>query len=230
LILSKSLYKGSKMVKLEKLPLVASDGKPLVHKFYRQEEEPCGLVLALPGNHYGMDGPLLYYPCKALQDVGWDTLALTYGYQSAGSEFGHESLPGVVRECQGGIRAILSEREYAFVALIGKSLGAFVIAQLCSIEETLKAARCLYLTPPLGTPVFDQMLRGNSQPAHIAIGTKDRFYDVQALESLQAECTFGLTLIENADHSMDVAGDFMASMDAVRKVTQEGVAFIQGKE
>jgi alpha/beta superfamily hydrolase len=218
------------MVNLEKLPLVALDGKPLVHKFYRQEKEPCGLMVALPGNHYGMDGPLLYYPCKVLQDTGWDTLALTYSYQSAGSEFSPESLPSAVRECQDAIRLILSKREYEHIAVIGKSLGAFIIAQLCGIEETLEAARCLYITPPLGTPIFDQMVHENSQPAHIAIGTKDRFYNVQALASLQTKRSFGLTLIENADHSMDVAGDLMASIEAVRRVTQEGIAFILGVE
>jgi alpha/beta superfamily hydrolase len=218
------------MVHLEKLPLITSAGKPLVHKFYRQEQEPSGLLVALPGNHYGMDGPLLYYPCKVLQDSGWDTLALTYSYQSAGSEFSPEDLPGLVRECQDAIRLIRSKQEYEHIAVIGKSLGAFIIAQLCGIEETLESARCLYITPPLGTPIFGQMLQESSQPAHIAIGTKDRFYDVQALEGLQAKRSFGLTLIENADHSMDVAGDLIASIEAVRRVTQEGTAFILAVE
>jgi hypothetical protein len=217
------------MVHLESLPLVASDGRPLVHKFYRQTGDPSGLLLALPGNHYGVDGPLLYYPSKLLRDLDWDTLALSYGFQTLGVEFDHEMVPGVVQECQGAVRIILSERIYSKIGLVGKSLGSFIIAQLCSIEEALGDARCLYLTPPLGTPFFDQLLQQGTQPAHIAIGTEDRFYNPLALEDLSEKRSFGLTLIENADHSMDVPGDLRASIEAVRRVTQEGVDFILGK-
>jgi hypothetical protein len=218
------------MATLEPLPLVASNGKPLIHKFYRQEDDPVGLFITLPGNHYGVDGPLLYYPSKMLLDAGWDTLALTYGYQSTGEEFNHEVVPGVVRECQDAMRHVLSKRDYPNVALVGKSLGAFVIAQLCNIEETLEDARCMYVTPPLGTPFFDQMFQISSQPAHIALGTKDRFYNQQALEDLRTKRPFSLTLIDHADHSMNVAGDLDASIEAVRRVTQEGVDFILGKQ
>jgi hypothetical protein len=216
------------MAALESLPLVTSKGGPLIHKFYRQEKEPGGLLIALPGNHYGVDGPLLYYPSKVLLDAGWDTLALTYGYQSSGVEFDHEVVPGVVQECQDAVRVVLSKRDYPNVGLIGKLLGAFVIAQLCNIEETLNAARCVYVTPPLGTPFFDQLLQTSSQPAHLAVGTKDRFYTQNRLEDLKSKRPFSLTLIDHADHSMNVAGDLDASIEAVRRVTREGVHFILG--
>lgn len=214
------------MANLVKLPFVASDGSPLIHKFYRQEDEPSGLLVTLPGNHYGVDGPLLYYPSELLCTAGWDTLALTYGYQKAGEEFHHDMVPSVVQECQVAIQLTISKRDYPRIGLVGKSLGAFVIAQLCSMEEGFEAIRCVYLTPPIGTPFFDPFFLQTAQPAHLAIGTKDRFYQSQALEDLQAKRAFGLTLIEGADHSMDVAGDLDASIEAVRRVTQDGVEFL----
>jgi hypothetical protein len=214
---------------LVNLPLVASDGKPLVHKHYRQEQDSAGLLIALPGNHYGVDGPLLYYPCRLIRDEGWDTLALTYSFQSAGLEFSHDMFPVVLQECQNAVRSILSEREYSRIGLVGKSLGAFVIAQLSDTEEGLQSARCLYITPPLGTPFFDHLFQQSSHAAHISIGTKDRFYTPEAVKALQAKRSFGLTLIEGADHSMDVAGDLAASMDAVRRVTLKGVDFLLEK-
>ena len=214
------------MAHLVNLPLVASDGKPLVHKHYRQEQDPAGLLIALPGNHYGVDGPLLYYPCRLLQDEGWDTLALTYSFQSAGVEFSHEMFPVVLQECQNAIRRILSERDYSRIGLVGKSLGAFVIAQLSVTEEALQSARCLYITPPLGTPFFDDLFQQSSHPAHISVGMKDRFYSPQAIEALNAKRYFTMTIIEDADHSMDVTGDLAASVEAVHRVTLEGVDFI----
>jgi len=212
--------------KVVRLPLETYDGRPLTNKFYRQDSDPKGLLITLPGNHYGVDGPLLYYPSELLREAGWDTLTLTYGYQTAGVEFGHEAAPGVLQECQDALQFVLSERIYPCIGLVGKSLGCFIIAQLCSILHGLEKARCVYLTPPIGTPFFDQTFLQTDQPAHLAIGTKDRFYSPQALEELQGVRCFSLTLIEGADHSMDVAGDLHASLEAVRIVVQDAIDFL----
>jgi dienelactone hydrolase len=211
---------------LVKLPLKTSDGHPLVHKYYRHEEEPEGLLVTLPGNHYGVDGPLLYHPTKLLWSAGWDTLAITYGFQSTAIDFSHELIPDVVRECLAAISGVASEHEYKRIALVGKSLGAFIVVQLCTMETGLAFSRAIYLTPPLGMPPFDQPLLQSRQPALVALGTEDRFYNSGVLEELKAAGTFDLTLIEGADHGMDVAGDLDASLEAVRKVTRDVVRFI----
>jgi hypothetical protein len=83
------------VAELVSLGLQASDGRPLMHKFYRQAGDPAGLLIAFPGNHYGMDGPLLYYPCELLQAAGWDTLALSCRFQTAGQELGDEALRAI---------------------------------------------------------------------------------------------------------------------------------------
>jgi hypothetical protein len=211
------------------LPVMSSDGNPLIHKFYRQEDEPSGLLVALPGNHYGVDGPLLSYPSELLCEAGWDTLALSYGYQRAGEEFHHDMVPGIVQECDAAIQLTISKRDYPRIGLVGKSLGAFIIAQLCNMAEGFDKVKCVYLTPPIGTSFFDPFFLQTVQSAHLAIGTKDRFYQSQALENLQAKRSFGLTLIEGADHSMDVAGNLNASIEAVRAVTQEVIDFLLGQ-
>ena len=72
------------MYELANLDLKTADGRPLIHKFYRQSEMAEGLLLVFPGNHYGVDGPLLFYPSELLRDLGWDTLAVSYGFQTAG--------------------------------------------------------------------------------------------------------------------------------------------------
>jgi dienelactone hydrolase len=214
------------VAEVQRLPLETHDGRPLANKFYAQEEPPGGLLITLPGNHYGVDGPLLYYPSEVLWDSGWDTLAITYGYQTAALEFSHEVVPGVLQECQAALEFIQSKRDYPRIGLVGKSLGCFVIVQLCSTLEGLEDARCVYLTPPIGTPFFDQLFPQTTQPAHLAMGTADRFYNSQALDDLKDTRPFDLTLIEGADHSMDVAGDLKASLDAMGVVTQAVTEFL----
>ena len=214
------------MAELVSLGLQASDGRPLAHKFYRQAGDPVGLLIAFPGNHYGMDGPLLYYPCEMLQAAGWDTLALSYGFQTAVQELGDEGLPGLISECTAALHTALSARPYPRLTLLGKSLGAGLVAYLCGAEAVLADARAACLTPALGTPLFDPLLARTSQPVLLAMGTADRFYDPQALERLKAARPFELVLVEGADHSMDVPGDLAASLQAVRQVVTAVLDFL----
>ncbi|MCH7586748.1 MAG: hypothetical protein IIC78_01735 [Chloroflexi bacterium] len=212
------------------LQLRAADGRALVYKYYRQTEAAENLLLILPGNHYGIDGPLLYYPNRALREKGWDTFAMVYGFQSAAESFAPEMIPSLIAETGAAISTVLAEREYQRVGLVGKSLGALLAVQLCSTEEMLSTARVAYLTPPLGTPFFDQLLEQTQQPSFLALGTNDRYYSSTALEAIRSRRPFVLTLVEHADHSMNIGGDVRASMEVVRKVSMDVVAFMAGKD
>lgn len=208
------------------LPLKTTDGRPLMHKFYKQEGEVEGILITFPGGNYGVDGPLLYYPGELLRFAGWDTLAVTYGYQTNMEEMSLETIPALIEECLTAVRYSLSQRAYARIGLAGKSLGASVAAHLCQVESGLKLARAAFLNPPLGHPFFDATFRETRQPAYLATGALDRFYTAEALESLRRARPFEQTVIEDADHSMDVAGDFEASIGAVKRVVEEIVEFL----
>ena len=208
------------------LTLKTIEGRPLVHKFYRQEGDAKGLLVTFPGGNYGMDGPMLYYPSELLGAAGWDTLALTYGFQLSMEPFSTDAISGLLEECRTAIGVVLEEREYLRLGLIGKSLGAAVVAFLCQKETYLAGARAAFLTPPLGMPFFDPIFSQTDQPSYLAIGTQDRFYNPRLLESLLAGRPFELTVVEGADHSMDVTGNLEASLEAVKMVVGEVLAFL----
>ena len=216
------------MSELVNLDLETADGRPLIHKFYRQPEAAEGLLVVYPGNHYGVDGPLLYYSCELLRDRGWDTLAVSYGFQTAGKEPFEDGLDALLAECRSAALTARADRDYPRLGLVGKSLGAAVVAQLCANEPEFKQARAGYLTPALGTPFFDPLFLETKQLAYVAIGTADRFYTPQALEDLHDKKAFELSLIEGADHSMNVSGDLEASTESVRQVVDGLVVFLQG--
>lgn len=219
------------MSELVKLDLETADGRPLIHKFYRQSETAEGLLVVYPGNHYGVDGPLLYYPCALLRDRGWDTLAVSYGFQTAGKEPFEDGLDGLLAECRSAASVAFGARDYPRLGLVGKSLGAAVVAQLCANVPEFRQARAGYLTPALGTPFFDPLFLETKQPAYVAVGTADRFYSLEALESLRDRKDFELALVEGADHSMNVSGDLGASTESVRQVVDGLMAFLQdGRE
>lgn len=218
-----------RMHELVNLKLETADGRPLVHKFYRWDTDPVGLLVAFPGNHYGVDGPLLYYPCELLRGTGWDTLAVSYGFQSAMREPFEAGLENLLTECSTAIARAREGRQYPKIGLLGKSLGAAVVAQLCANEPDLADARPAYLTPALGTPFFDPTFIEATQPALLAVGTADRFYSAEAVENLVAQKQPKLILVDGADHSMNVAEDLKASIAAMEQVVQGVLSFMQGE-
>jgi hypothetical protein len=122
---------------------------------------------------------------------------------------------------------VLRERDYEKIRLVGKSLGAFLIAQLCSEMPELSQSKAAYLAPPLNLPIFGQLVGQNPQPSFLAIGTKDRYYDEAILEDFRSHPRLELARIEDADHSMNVEGDLAASIEALMRVAREVVRFLK---
>lgn len=211
------------------LELEDSNGAPLRHKYLRQREHARGLFFQLPGDNYGADGPLLYFPSWVLYSEGWDSFSLSYGYQSRAESFSPMHIPAIVDECAAALEAVLGARRYDNVVLAGKSLGAAVIAVLLTMDMGLEHARAIYLTPPLGTPVFDPVFLETENVSYMALGSADRFYDEETLTKLRTGKDFAFTLIPDADHSLCVKDDLKATMSAHERVTGEVVEFAQAQ-
>lgn len=208
-----------------RLALTTVDEEAIAYRHYRVAGDPAGLVILLPGVHYGPDGPLLFYPAAALREAGWDTLQLTYRFQRDISDFDPGAVEVVLEDCRTAISAALDQRAYPKLVYIGKSLGAGLEALLCAEPGTDLPTRAVYFTPPIGTPLFDPFFARTPEPAHLILGTLDRFYDEDALDRLRLSRPFGLTLVEGADHAMIIPGDLDGSIRVLRRTTQETVAF-----
>ncbi|MBM2844519.1 MAG: hypothetical protein HW404_2356 [Anaerolineales bacterium] len=127
------------------LPLVMQDGRPLPHTFY--EGDGGGLLVVLPGLHYGPDGPVLYHLAKQLQGSGWDTLGLTYGFQAAMAFPWTDHAGETLAECGAALGQVLGRRAYSRVGIVGKSLGTILLVQLCTQGLVPDSARVAHLDP-----------------------------------------------------------------------------------
>jgi acetyl esterase/lipase len=216
------------MSELVYLPLRTASGEKLVHKFYLGAGGEKSLFVTLPGDHYGVDGPLLYYPAAALKRAGWSTLALTYGYQSAGEPFSISVLPDMVEEVSAAVLAAIARVKPTRIALAGKSLGAALITTLAATMDELQSARLVYLTPPLDVPLFAPGFRQTHQASLIVVGTADRFYDRKVLDALQSERSYELLEIVDADHSLIIVDRLRETLQALERTIDTVVEFIQG--
>jgi hypothetical protein len=206
------------MGSFQTLPFRTHDGRPLPHSFF--QGDGAGLLVILPGLHYGPDGPVLYHLAKAMQGSGWDTLGLTYGFQAAlafpWTDHAAEALSELT-----GVFNEMAGRAYPLLGVAAKSLGAIFLVQLCAQAVVPGIARVAHLTPPLGNPVFDSVLAQTSQPAYIAIGTRDSFFDAPALSKAKQRPATYVRVLEGADHGLDVADDLPATLRTVGQVVQD---------
>lgn len=208
-----------------RLDAATADGDTVAYRHYRVADDPSGLVILLPGVHYGPDGPLLFYPAAALREAGWDTLQLTYRFQRDVSIFDPGTIEVILEDCRLAISAALDQRTYPKLVYMGKSLGAGLQAFVCAEADTDLSTRVVYFTPPIGTPLFDPYFARTPQPAQLVLGTSDRFYDEEALDRLRLTRPYGLTLVEGADHAMVIPGDLDGSIRVLRRTTREVVEF-----
>ena len=196
-------------------------GAPLVERASFRQGTPAGILIVFPGREYGPEAPLLRGPIESLTGEGWDVLVASYR-EGSGSGGGD---PILVR-ARRALDRILPARSYHRIGLLGKSMGTPYVAALCADEAGLAGARAAYLTPLIGNPDFERDFLRTPQPSYLAVGTADPFYSAEALVALKGRRDFQLTVIEGADHGMNVPGDPQASAAAVSRVTAEVTAFV----
>jgi len=198
------------------LEITTPSGVPVEHGLITHDQ-PKGLVVILPGWGYLCDAPGLYYPRKAAVDLGYDVLSVTYGFQVARdrSEVVMQTLNAEVDH----VLATAVERSYPRMILIGKSLGTPLAATLAHKHS---AERLILLTP-IGTAVQD----AGSLPTLAVIGTADERYNAAQIAADRTRANVRWLVLEGMNHSMEIAGDWSASLDGLRRITQACEDFLR---
>ena len=166
------------------------------------EGDPERCVVLLPGIRYSTTAPLLWFAREAALARGWSVLEAVE----------------LVPERADPVAFARSQADLAIGAamtvetvVVGKSLASFAAGMVA--ERTLAA---IWLTPLLHqSSVVDGIAR-NPRPALLIGGTADESWRP---ENLPASSEIELLELEGLDHSLQVAGDPDASLDALRRVT-----------
>jgi hypothetical protein len=148
-----------------------------------------------------------------------------YGFQAAMAFPWTDYAGETLSECGAALGEVLVRRAYSRVGIVGKSLGTILLVQLCTQGLVPDSAWVAHLTPPLGNPAFDAAFRETRQPAYIAIGTRDTFYDEAAVRAVAGMRPAYVRILDGADHGLDVGGDLAATLRVVGQVVEDTTAF-----
>jgi hypothetical protein len=172
----------------------------------QHEGDPARCVVLLPGVRYFSQAPLLWFAREAAQARGWSAVEVDERAPQGEDPF---------EWMRGRTQHALEATDAELVVVVGKSLG--------SAAAPLVSGPAVWLTPLLTRSEIVDALAAASSPA-LLVGSPDdpswgegELPDNDLLEVLE---------LPGLDHSLQVAGDPLASVDVLRTVTDRLGAFL----
>ena len=180
-------------------------GEAILH-----DGDPQRCLVLLPGVRYFSQAPLLWFAREAAEAAGWSALELS------------ERAPGGVDPfawMSERARSALDATEAGEVVVVGKSLGS---AAAPLVAE--RGLRAIWLTPLLVRPDVLAALEAASAPALLVGSSADPTW---AGAAPPANDLVERVEFDGLDHSLQVNGDPLASLDVLRQVTERIAAFLE---
>lgn len=178
--------------------------------FRVEEADPERVAIVLPGRGYTAQAPLLSYPAHALSDLGWTTRALIWDGEPTDARQVYSEV----------LQQAAQERPRSQHLVIGKSLGTLALPMAAALR--MPGA---WLTPLLSGEQFGGRsgellaavgsLVADRTPVLLAGGTADPSWDSEAARRSGGQ----VVEVADANHSLEVRGDWRRSLDALRRVT-----------
>jgi hypothetical protein len=169
----------------------------------RHEGDPDRCALLLPGQFYPTHAPVLWFAREAAMAHGWSALEVL------GLPGDHPDPLGWERDCA---ERALAALDAGRVLVIGKSLASLLAGTIS--DRGLPAA---WLTPVLTERAVIEGLDGARQPTLLIGGTADDLWQAPEIPDNPA---LDVLELPGVDHALQVPGDLLASLDALRALTE----------
>ncbi len=172
----------------------------------QHEGDPSRCAVLLPGVRYFSQAPLLWFAREVAQARGWSVVEV-----DERAPAGEDPFEWMLGQAERALAATGAELK----VVVGKSLG--------SVAATIVDGPAVWLTPLLTRPDIAAALSAAGSPT-LLVGSphdpswgEERVPDNPLLQVLE---------LPGLDHSLQVEGDPLASLDALRTVTERLGAFL----
>lgn len=221
------------MYSIETLPLLDQRDDPVPHRFLRAEVATEHAALLLPGAEIAFLHPALYYcisECMRREaDMLWVGYSLRPGFLSASLE---ERALQAKQDSAAACQALLEQRPYHRLTLIGKSLGTLAMGDLLTASLVTMPAQAIWLTPLFLDQALRDQIHHVSVPSLFVIGTQDAGYDPGYVREVRDSYAGKgeVLVIEGADHGLEVGADgtdVLGSVQVLEQVMRAIQAFLR---
>ncbi|WP_456278678.1 alpha/beta family hydrolase [Bacillus sp. AK128] len=192
--------------------------KIIPFRLIEQKQESTTLVIVLPGAGYTVQAPLLHFTTALFYNKGFDVLHINYTFSREEMSALKES--DFARDVQLAIESAIKDKKYSNYYVVAKSIGTKALSYL--LDHTMfKDARIVWLTPILqNDAVFHAMVNSNQRGLCI-IGDKDSCFIKERFENLKHNQNLLLKVVEGGNHSLELDGEPLESIDVLKDVVFE---------
>ena len=211
------------------LDIAGYRGEPVPNTLYTREGGAEEVGILLPGIGYTAHMPLLWYTRRLLQEGGADVLAVEYAYMRRPEfqPFESQAAERLRVDVAAALHTVLPYRSYTRVKLVGKSLGTLAMGYL--LADQMVEPRCaIWLTPLVKRDELRRQMLHQRSRSLVVIGTADPHYDADLLRQLQEAPGGEELVIPGADHSMEIEGDTLRSVQVLEQIVQTVGRFLAG--
>lgn len=210
------------IMKIETVRYESNLGRPVEYTYRRHEEQSDILSVVFPGLAYYKDAPLMWYSAISAFEAGSDALNLEYGFQSNRSSATDSAIEETIREVSVSLHDFLKEHQYRKVIFISKSIGTYMVSKLCS-DSFNTVQDHIFQTPLQPTVEFMQ----HTKNALVLVGENDPAFGASDMEKIRNLGNLRLVTFPEANHIMEVSGDYSKSLEYLVKVTSETFSFVE---
>lgn len=190
-------------------------GVKVSHTLITQDKPTDRLLVILPGRGYTCDHPVLHYLARVGADLGYDVLAITYGFHVEPRAFGAMSLPAEIDQAM----ALVNISKYQRVVFAGKSMGTPLAAARAA--DCPAPDRRLLLLTPIGDVVDDT----GGLPTLAVIGTSDRYFSTAMIVIPRPNVTW--QVYERLNHGLEDGTSWERSIKVLGEIMSACARFLK---
>lgn len=224
---------GVAVPSIHQLAIAGYHEQPVPHAFVRNDGPRTGFAVFLPGFGYTCDMPLFYYSGLLLLGIGMDILRADYAYNRI-PDFRALPVAEQHERINADVAAVLAAANLEAgdneIVVIAKSIGTRALARWLTSDPARNPARIIWLTPLLKEEAVRLAIQQTTTPSFVVTGAADSHYDAAILTDFAERPSTTSIVIPDANHSLDVGLDPIASIHALQLVLAAIRDFIRGEQ
>jgi hypothetical protein len=192
-------------------------GRAIRHRYiFHAETRSNRLMVLLPGWGYTSDMPLMYFLREAAFQAGWDTLSITYAFQT----YPDADSGNLLDEVQMALDLpAIKDAPYKQLCTAGKSMGTPLAVELAR-QSTIPNISLILLTP-----IRNAHLQIGAIPTLAVIGTADDFYHPELTQNPVPNLTW--RVFDGLNHSLQIPSEWKQSIEVLGQIIGLCADFLQ---
>ncbi len=191
-------------------------------RLIEQKGQTTNLVIVLPGAGYTTQAPLLHFTTGIFYSKGFDVLHINYGFSR--EEMAELNAEDFTRNVYHSIEDAIKDKNYSHLYIVAKSIGTIALSGLLH-KTVFHKAKAVWLTPLLQRDdVFHSMVNSEQERLCI-IGDRDHCFIEKRFEQLKNNDDLTFSLVEGANHALEIDGEPIKSIDILKSVMFEMAEF-----